>query len=130
MAFTTIDLGGFVLREESSSVDTVTAAGAGTLAAGTILARDSVSLKYVPFIIGGSTNQNGVPKGVLRHDVVATAAGDYQAAVLEKGLVNSSRLIVAADGDGSNITKAILDLLRDYGIASAPVEQLSVLDNQ
>lgn len=130
MTTTNIDNGSFLIKEESSRHDTLTLAGADTIAAGTILARDSSTGKLVLYVIGGSTNENGIPKCVLLHQVVSTGAGDKPCAVLEKGIVNQDRLIVDADGDASNITSAIRDQLRDYGIASQPVQQLGELDNQ
>jgi hypothetical protein len=130
VTITNIDVADFVLNEESSRIQTLTVAGAGTIKAGTILARDSSTGKLVVYVIGGSTNENGIPKCVLRHDVTADSAGDLPCAVLEKGVVNRKRLIVQADGDDSNITDAILDQLRDYGIAARSVRQLAELDNQ
>lgn len=130
MTITNIDYGSFLIKEESSRHDTLTLAGADDIAPGTILARDSSTGKLVLYVIGGSTNENGIPKCVLLHRVVSTGAGDKPCAVLEKGIVNVDRLIVDADGDASNITDAIRDQLRDYGIASRSVQQLAGLDNQ
>lgn len=110
--------------------ETVTFAGADTLAAGTILARDSVSQKLVIYVKGGSTNENGIPKVVLPHELVATGAGDLPADVLVGGQVRFSQLIIDADGDNSNIDAAVKDQLRDYGIVSRETTQLSELDNQ
>jgi hypothetical protein len=57
-------------------------------------------------------------------DVEALAAGDAGARVLVEGRVNRNRLIIAADGSGVNITPAILDQLRDYGITPVDVQQV------
>lgn len=103
---------------------------ADTYLEGTILARDSVSLKLVPFVVGGVTNENGIPKAVLPYAVTAAGAGDVKVRALVAGTVNKNRLIIDADGNGTNITAAILDKLRDYGIQAQDVTQLAGLDNQ
>lgn len=103
-------------------------AGADDIAPGTILARDSVSLKLVLFVKGGSTNQNGIPKAVLTYRVVTTAAGDVKVRALVKGEVNFDRLIIDADGTNANIDAAVKDQLRDYGITPSKHQQLGAYD--
>ena len=107
--------------------DLLTFGGAGTVNKGTILARDSVSGNLVPFVIGGSTNGNGIPKAVLAEDVTATGAGNERCRILQTGVVDFALLIVLADGDNSNITKAIRDQLRDYGIRCEDFLELNKL---
>lgn len=107
----------------------ITFAGADTLVAGTILAVDSVSGKFVIFVKGGSTNENGIPKGVLTYDVSATGAGDVGADVMVGGCVRLDKLVIDADGDGSNVDQAVRDQLRDFGIDSVESRDLSELDN-
>ena len=119
-----------VIHGEQYIDDVVTFAGAGTLKAGTILARDSVSLKLVPFVKGGSTNENGIPKGVIRGAITATAAGDLACRPLVVGKVRQSLLVIDADGDASNIDAKITDQLRNYGIATYDTTELTKLDNQ
>ena len=108
----------------------VTFAGGDTFAGGTILAVDSVSLKYVLFVKGGSTNENGIPKAVITYDLVAAGAGDEKGQVLIAGSVRKEKLIIDADGDDSNVDKAVLDQLRDYSIIPEFVTDVSELDNQ
>lgn len=110
--------------------DTVTFAGADTLAPGTILARDSVSLKLVIFVKGGVTNENGIPKAILTHELVAAGAGDLPARVAVSGEFRKSKLIIDADGDDSNIDAAVIDQLRDYGLVPLEVSELNIQDNQ
>lgn len=108
----------------------LTFAGAATVAEGTILARDSVSGKLVPFVKGGTTNENGIPKAVLTYDVTAAGAGDKSVRVMVSGDVRKERLIINADGDGSNVDTAVLDQLRDFGLVAVDVNELGGLDNQ
>ena len=124
------DNGSVILEGGTFRDELLTLAGADDIAEGTILARDSVSGKLVLYVIGGATNENGIPKAVLTYNVSSTGAGDVAVRALMGGKVRKERLIVDADGDGSNITDAILDQLRDYGIESVDVQELGILDNQ
>lgn len=119
-----------VIWEPVFEDDLITFGGAGTLLAGTILARDSVSLKLVPFVKGGSTNENGIPKAVLRGALTATGAGDLPARPIVGGKLRASKLVIDADGDASNVDAKVLDQLRDYSIIALSTTELSQLDNQ
>lgn len=126
---TEIDVSQLIISVDNNGFRTelVTFAGAGTVSKGTILARDSVSGNMVPFVIGGSTNENGIPKAVAAEDVVATGAGNVRGRVLQAGVVDFGLLIVNADGDNSNITNAHIDQLRDYGIRTESLLELNKL---
>ena len=125
------DLGSVVLRDAQINDDTFTAAGAGTILEGTILARDSVSGKLVVFEKGGTTNENGIPKAVLTHELVAAGAGDLPVRAMVAGQVRLEKLVIDADGDASNVDAVVRDQLRDYGgIVSISVNELAELDNQ
>jgi hypothetical protein len=119
---TSVDLGSVALEGEAFADDLLTFGGAATYAAGTILARDSSTLKYIAFVKGGVTNGNGVPKAVLTYDVVAAGAGDIKVRALIKGLVKKQRLIIIADGNDSNVDAAVRDQLRAFGIT--PIDAL------
>ena len=83
----------------------------------------------VPFAIGGVAGA-GVPLAVLTYDVTRTGAGDEPIRAMVGGEVRKEKLIIDADGDGSNITDAILDQLRDFSVVSADVQELNINDNQ
>ena len=106
-----------------------TAGGADTLVAGTIVARLTSTGKWGIYAPAGSLGLE-IAKGVLTYDAVATGAGDVPVAVLVRGTVNQDRLIIDADGDGSNVDEAVIDDLLDNGILAKPVTQLAQLDNQ
>ncbi|MDZ7922694.1 MAG: head decoration protein [Marinagarivorans sp.] len=118
-----------VLADAAFEDGALTFAGAATQVAGTILARDSSTLKFVPFVIGGSTNGNGIPKAILTYDVTAAGAGDIRIRAAVSGQFRKDKLIVAADGTGANITAAILDSLRLYGMTAVSVDELNIADN-
>lgn len=85
--------------------------------------------KMVPFVIGGVAGA-GVPLAVVTYDVVAASVGDEPIRAMVGGEVRKEKLIIDADGDGSNITDAILDQLRDFSIVSTDVQELNIQDNQ
>ncbi len=130
VVITNNDLGSVILKNAEHRDEELTFAGAATVVEGTILARDSVSLKLVPYVKGGVTNENGIPKAIATNDVVAAGAGDEQMRAAVSGFFRKERLIIDADGDGSNIDNAVLDQLRDYDLIPIDVSDNSVLDNQ
>lgn len=130
MTVTNVDLGNVILQDAKFRDELLTFGAGGTVKEGTILARDSVSGKLVPFVVGGATNENGIPKAILTYDVTATAAGDEAIRAGVAGGFRKERLVIDADGDASNITDAILDQLRDYGLVPVDVQELGILDNQ
>lgn len=128
MTTTKIDTGSVVLQEGSFRDDLVTFTAAGLLKPGTILARLTADGKLVPFVIGGSGGAE-IPVAVLTYTVTANAAGDVPVRDMVSGKVRANRLVVHADGDGSNLTPAILDQLRDYSVVAIDVQELNIYDN-
>lgn len=126
---TTLDLGTVQIGHCEFRDELVTLAGADELAEGTILARDSSTLKLRLFVKGGSTNGNGIPKVVLAHALSAAGSGDHAVRVISRGDVAKNRLVIDADGDDSNIDGAVIDQLRDYGITPVASKQLARVDN-
>lgn len=126
---TNIDLGSSILDGVNFRDDTMTFAGADTMAPGTILARDSGTLKLVIFVKGGVTAENGIPKVILTEEIVAAGAGDEAVRVAVEGRFVKERLIIDADGDDSNIDAAVIDQLRDFGLTPIDVQELQSFDN-
>jgi len=121
---------GVVVWEPVFENEKVTFAGAATLLAGTIMARDSVSGFLVPFVVGGVTNENGIPKAILKDALTATVAGDLPVRAIIAGRVRENQLIIDADQDNSNVNKGVLDDLRDYTMIGLESTPLNILDNQ
>lgn len=121
---TDIDNGDLELETSDYEDGVINFGGADTLVRGTILARDSSTLKFRLFVKGGSTNENGIPKAVLAHELVATGSGDLPCRAIVRGKVNVHRLVIDADGDDSNIDGPVRDKLRDYGVTPCDVTQL------
>lgn len=130
MTVENVDRGNVILQEADFRDELLTFAGAGTVVEGTILARDSVSQKLVPFVKGGTTNENGIPKAILTYDVEAAGAGDEPIRAGVAGKYRKERLVIDADGDDSNVDAAVMDQLRDFGLTPIDVNELNVLDNQ
>lgn len=123
------DVGAILLSEGVFADELLTLAGAGTIKAGTILARSTATLKMVKFVKGGSTNGNGVPCCVLPYELVAPSGTDYSVRVLMAGKVSKKRLVIDADGDDTNIDGAVRDQLRDFALVTEDVQQLGLQDN-
>lgn len=130
MTVTNVNLKSPLLSDAEFRDELLTLAGADVIAEGTILARDSVSLKLVLFVKGGSTNQNGIPKVILPYTVTSTGAGDVPVRAAVSGKFRKEKLIIDADGTGANIDAAVLDQLRDYSLVPINVTELNIADNQ
>lgn len=130
MTVTNCDTGNVILSNTQFDDGLLTFTGAGTVKSGTLLARDSVSGKFVPFVKGGTTNGNGVVKAIMTYDVTAAGAGDKSIRPAIAGEFRKERLIIAADGNATNVDAAVLDAMRDYGLVAISVKQLAAYDNQ
>jgi hypothetical protein len=127
---TTNDNGGVLAPgfKPQTRPELITFAGAATLLAGCILARDTSTQKMVIFVKGGSTNGNGIPAAVLLYPVTAAGAGDVMSDVLILGGVRKERLVINADANDSSIDGIVIDQLRAKGITPVTTQQLAVLD--
>ena len=112
---TTTTLSKVILSNLEPRDETLTAA-IKTYPVGTLLARDTSTLKLVPFVKGGSTNGNGIINSVLSAELVASSAQDYNVSVMIAGQVDKDLLIIDADGNASNVDAVIVDELAKMGI--------------
>jgi hypothetical protein len=112
---TTTTLSKVILSNLEPRDETLTAT-IKTYPVGTLLARDTSTLKLVPFVKGGSTNGNGIINSVLSAELVASAAQDYNVSTMIAGQVDKNLLIIDADGNASNVDAAIVDELAKMGI--------------
>lgn len=115
-----------VLKDAMFRDELLTFAGAGTVAAGTILARDTASGKLVPFVKGGAGGAE-VPKSVLTYDVEVDGAGDVSVRAAVVGKFRKQKLIIAADGDDTNIDNVVIDGLREVGLTPIDVHETTQL---
>ena len=130
ITITNVDVGNVILTDAEFRDDLLTFTIADTtVAAGTILARLSGSLKLVPFVKGGAGGAE-IPVAIITYDVTAAAAGDEQVRAGISGKYRKERLIIDADGDDSNIDAVVLDQLRDYALIPIDVQELNIFDNQ
>lgn len=127
---TVLEYGELVVKQGNIETFVFTAAGAGTTLKGTILARDTSTNKLVVYVKGGTTNGNGIPLTVLMSDVETTGAGDYNVRGMTSGIVREDHLVIAADGDASNVDHVERDGLRNFNVDVMKVTDNSVLDNQ
>lgn len=129
ITITNNDNGNVILEGAEFRDELFTFAGADVIAEGTILARTTATGKLGFFDPGGAGGLE-IPTHVISYDVEGTGAGDVTVRPIVAGKVRKERLIIDADGDGSNITNAILDQLRDVSIIPVDVTELNILDNQ
>jgi hypothetical protein len=129
LTITELDLGSVVYEAGEFRDDELTFSAAATVAAGTILARDSSTLKLVPYVKGGTTNENGIPKAIMTYDVTADAAGDEPVRPMISGKVRAEKLIIDADGDATNVDASVLDALRNYSLIAVDISELNIADN-
>lgn len=100
----------------------------GTLAAGTILARNSVGGKLVPYATNGSNSTNE-PVAILTEEAVYTSTGEKKLRVLKRGVVNKNKLV--KHDDSSAISAIELDkLVKNTGIVVQDVTVIGAYDNQ
>jgi hypothetical protein len=108
---------------------TVTDAGTDFIVGDSFTLTVAADGKLVPFATDGAGGAQ-LPKAIVTFDVVAAGAGNEPIRAMVSGIVRKQRLIIDADGDGSNITDEILDLIRDFSLISIDVQELNILDNQ
>jgi len=124
-----LDYGELVVKQGNIESFTFTAAATGTVLKGTILARDTSTGKLVLYVKGGTTNGNGVPLTVLMSDLEVATTGDKSVRCMTSGIVREDHLVIAADGDASNVDHVERDGLRNFNIDVMKVTDNSVLDN-
>jgi len=83
----------------------------------------------VPFAVAG-VGGACIPCAVLTYPLSAASGADYPIRPLVSGKVRREKLIIDADGDGDDITKAQLDTLRSFGIVAVSVAELGDYDTQ
>jgi hypothetical protein len=119
---TTNRYGGSIALDQAVHRDEVLVfAGAGTVLKGTLLGRVTATGKLKPMATAANDGSQNA-QSVLTYDVTATGAGDVAIRAMVEGQVNRNRLIIALDGNGTNITPAILDQLRNFGIVPVDVQ--------
>lgn len=119
---TPVDIGVVMLANNRYRDEVYNFAAAGTLKAGTILAR-ATNGKLVAYV-KAAVDETGVPLAVVGYDLIASAAGDMPFRPIVAGEVRKERLIIAADGNANNVDSKVIDLLRSYGILPLNVNEL------
>jgi hypothetical protein len=125
---TVLDYGELVVKQGNIESFTFTSAADEVLKKGVILARDTTTHKLVLYVQGGSAQGNGVPLTVNMSDL-EVKTGDQQLRGMTSGIVRKDHLIIAADGDASNVGYAEQDGLRSFNIDVMIVNDQSVIDN-
>lgn len=115
-----------ILKDAMFRDELLTFAAAGTVKMGTILARNTASGKLVPYVKGG-TGGAELPKAILTYDVEVDAAGDAAIRAAIVGKFRKQRLIIAADGNATNVDAVVLDALRQVGLTAIDVAETNLI---
>lgn len=83
----------------------------------------------VPFATDGAGGAQ-IPKAILTYEVTAAGAADVPIQAGVAGSYKKERLVIDADGDASNVTNAVIEQLRNYGLVPINVSELNIQDNQ
>lgn len=119
---TIVDTSVVMLENNRYRDETVTVDAAGVLKAGTLLMRDATTQKLKPYVIAEENRASAV----IGFDLPVTAPGDNFTRVIVAGGVRKEKLVIHADESGENITNAVLDTLRDFGIYALDCNELGL----
>lgn len=99
-----------------------------TVEKGTILAYDATADKFILYV-QGDAGDAGVAVAVLAHDVTYDATGDKTVGVIRRveGTLTKNNVIIAADGDDSNIGNVEINALNSNGILLQKVTDSGVV---
>lgn len=131
LTITNVDLADLLIDVEQNQIQEVPFSGvSGNVAKGTILARNASTENCVLFVKGGTPTVDDTPVAVLAADLEGHTGGVVKVRAILGGKVRKEKLIIAADGDDTNIDEPVKDQLRDYGILAVSVTEQNTLDNQ
>jgi len=124
MEVTFVDTGGIVIgnpvyRDEMLKFD-----AADTIAAGTLLARDTSDNTMIPF--DPDDSDFDFPSAVLTIESERDAAGNNSVRVLISGKVRREKLLIH---NGAEVTIQHVEILRMLDILALAVEEQNILDN-
>jgi hypothetical protein len=117
------------IRPENTDQSVITGAGVDTFIRGTLMGRITSSGKWFPYNTGDSPSGTNVPKGILLNEVVTAEVADYPAAIMLTGEIDEDKCMIDGGTLGANITEAIKDTLRTYGIIVKSKTECGVIDN-
>lgn len=127
ITITNVDTGSVALELFGAADGILNNAGADpvTYAAGTILARSTADGEFYPYDPAGLDGLD-VASAILTYAVEVAGTGSTPVRVLTAGKVIANRLAIH---DGTEITSAHLDALRNFSIIPIDVTDLGATDN-
>lgn len=75
------------------------------------------------------TNGAQVPVAILPYGVTVTAGGSVACSALVGGVIRQDKLVIDADGDATNVSDHVMDLLANAGFTTQLNTDVSTLDN-
>lgn len=121
--------GGATIIEVAGLIFTITDAAADFIAGDSFTLTVAADGKLVVYATAGSGGAQ-IPLALITYPLTTTGGGDNVIRAGVSGSYRSERLVIDADGDASNITDAIRDQLRNYGLVPIDVQELNIQDNQ
>jgi hypothetical protein len=117
------------IKPEDTEQGVITGSGADSFIRGTILGVITATGKYYPYNTGDSPSGTNIPKAILLNDVTTSASADYPAGIMLTGEIDEDKVMIDGGTQGANITQAIKDLLRTYGIIVKSKTEFGAIDN-
>jgi hypothetical protein len=117
------------IKPEDTEQKVITGSGADSFIRGTILGVITATGKYYPYNTGDSPSGTNIPKAILLNDVTTSASADYPAGIMLTGEIDEDKVMIDGGTQGANITQAIKDQLRDYGIIVKSKTEFGAIDN-
>lgn len=111
---------------------TVTDPGAETdFVTGDVVTATVAAQSGTPLVLYDVDGTNGaqVPVAILPYEVVQTGSASVACSALIGGVVRQDKLVIDADGDATNVSDHVMDLLANAGFTVQLNTDVSVLDN-
>jgi len=117
------------IRSEHTEQAVIAGQGTDNFIRGTILGRITSGGKYYPYNTGNSPSGTNVPVAILLNEVDTTVSVDSPCGVMLTGEIDEDKCMIDGGTIGANITEAIKDTLRTYGIIVKSKTEIGVIDN-
>lgn len=121
----TIDDG---IRPDKTEQHVIAGAATDTFIRGTLMGRITASAKWQVYDSGAGDGTE-VVKGILLNEVDTTNGVDSPCGIMLTGEIDEHICMIDGGTQGENITKALKDAMRDYGINVMSKTECGVIDN-
>lgn len=116
------------IRPKDTEEHVIAGAATDTFIAGTLMGRITASAKWQVYDSGAGDGTETV-KGILINEVDTTNGVDSPCAIMLTGEIDEDKCMIDGGTIGENITAALKDTLRSYGIIVKSPTEIGVIDN-